>query len=275
MAADGARIVSEQYQFQSNDETVTVEIEEGADGAKNLVFLDYDLEYDQAALEFQYPPTRALLLATLWEDPNRAQAFAVCYSNDDFYMFNQWCMLGDPEARFILSYSLHATERGSVAALGVGFSLEQRLRMATYGNDPDSISVFLAHYNGTALPQEEKDRLQAQLSPKDKRWLFLNSRTHEEKERFELLLGTTDECKLHVLKTRHRSSVTIKKKRELALLDSITEDETLARALCLVRFVRNYDYINQVKRIQDRQWVDYVLQNAPVAEAQMLRLMGF
>jgi len=270
--------MSEQYQFQSDGETVTVEVEENTDSTKNLVFLDYNLERDQAALEFGYPPTRALILAALWEDPNRAQAFAVCYSNDDFYMFNQWCMLGDPKIRVILSYSLDPEERSSVAALGVGFSLEQRLRMATYENDPRSISVFLAHYNGTDLPREERNRLQAQLSPEDRCWLAANSRNHDSNERFELVLESTDNCKLNVLKRLSpigTSLIVIKGKKELALLNSITNDETLARALCMVHFTRNYDYINQVKRIQDRQWVDYVLQNAPVAEAQMLRLMGF
>ena len=273
-----ANQVVEQHQFQSEDETVTVEIEEDADGtwlSKNLVFLGYDLERDQAMLELGYPPTKALLLATLWDDPHYATRFSVCYSNDDFYIFDQWCMLGNPEARLILSYNLDSAERGSVAAGGAGFSLEQRLRMATHGDDPTSISIFLAYYMGTDLLREEKDRLQAQLPPADKSWLFRNSRTHEEKERFELLLETDDNCKLDVLRSRGRSSVTIKKKRELALLNSITNDETLARALCMVRFTRNYDYINQVKRIKDRQWVDYVLQKAPVEEAQMLRLMGF
>ena len=161
--------MTEQHQFQSDGETVTVEIEENENGEKDLIFVDYNLTRDRAVLEFGYPPTRALILAALWEDPNRAQVFAVCYSNNDFYIFDQWCMLGNPEARLILSYSLDSAERGSVAALGVGFNPEQRLRMATHKDDPTSTSIFLAYYMGTGLPQEEKDRLQAQLSPKDKR----------------------------------------------------------------------------------------------------------
>jgi hypothetical protein len=265
--------MSEQYQFQSDGETVTVEIEENENGEKDLIFVDYNLTRDRAVLEFGYPPTHALILATLWEDPNRAQAFSVCYSNDDFYIFDQWCMLGNPEARTILSYSLDSAERGSAAALGVGFSPEQRLRMATYGDDPVSISVFLAHYNGTDLPRGTRAELQAALPPADKCWLAWNSRNHNSNERFELVLEATDDCKLNVLK--RTSLIVIKGKKELALLNSITNDETLARALCLVRFVRNYDYIDQVKRIQDRQWVDYVLQNAPFEVGQMLRLMGF
>jgi len=265
--------MTEQHQFQSDGETVTVEIEENENGEKDLIFVDYNLTRDRAVLEFGYPPTKALLLATLWEDPNRAQAFAVCYSNDDFYMFNQWCMLGDPEIRVILSYGLDSAERGSVAALGVGFNPEQRLRVATYGNDPVSISVFLAHYRGTDLPRGTRAELQAALPPADKCWLAWNSRNHDSNERFELVLEATDDCKLTALKGT--GLIVIKGKKELALLNSITNDETLARALCMVHFTRNYNYINQVKRIQDRRWVDYVLQNAPVTEAQMLRLMGF
>jgi hypothetical protein len=254
----------EQYQFESNGETVTVEID--ADGS--LTFVDYDPTYDEALMEFKYPPTRAILLSALWEDSNTAEKFAACYSNDDFFMFDQWNILGDTEARIILSYSLESGERGSTAALGTGFNLEQRLRMATYHDDTNAISIFLAYYGGDGLTRHKKQELQAMLSPEDKCWLAHHSRRHGESEVLDLILESTDECKFRVLKDR--TLLVCKKKRELAILNSITDDEMLARALCVIKHVDGQDFRDQAKRIQDRNWFNYVLQHSEAPEATML-----
>ena len=70
MATDERDTMTEQYQFKSGDRVVTVEIDD--DGG--LVFVDYDIEYDIAAIEFGYQPTTAALLSHLWTDPNTGYA---------------------------------------------------------------------------------------------------------------------------------------------------------------------------------------------------------
>ena len=204
--------------------------------------------------------------------------FNACMDNSDFEAFDGFHRLGDSEARVILSYSMDPNDRGSVAAHGSGFTIEQRVQMATYKDSSEAVATLLMHYSlpghefKANLPRHLKATLYKYLTPEDKWLVVLHSPLLDDNESLDLILGSGNEFRLAALKQR---PFVIKLKRELAILNSIDDDETLARALCFVKFVRNYDLINQVKRIKDRRWVNYVLENSGLEEAQMLRLMGF
>jgi hypothetical protein len=263
--------VTNQYQFRSDGQTVTVEITD--DG--NLVFIDHDLAYDIGSIEFGYKPTTAALLSELWGNSNPGFVFNACLEDSTFKAFNRYNRLENIEARIILSYSLEPYDRGAVASSGVGFTIDQRIQMATYKDSSESVMTFLVHYEPSTaritkpdLTPQKRRELYKYLTPEDKWQVVLHAVYLDDSERFSLILECGNDAKLEAL--RHRP-VIMKHKREMYLLNSIDDDETLARALCFVRLIKGQDFKDQAHRVRDRKWFMHVVEYANEPEARLLR----
>lgn len=270
-----------QLQFESDGEPVTVEVRNlHKDGFfEDLVFLDYDIEYDIAVVAMGGNPSTALLLHYLWYDEEVAgEAWEICVRDEEFVFHghaNQpWVRLNNVNARTILSFGSPSGERGYIASIGKKFTIEQRISMLE-GTKQDDICSFLTHYTGNDLLHDRRLELESRLDADHKGEMALRSGYYTYRsnpgEFFRILLESTDKQRMYG--TQHYE---LSRKEIILLLDAMTDEYYIMATLAMWHEnLTSDDIMDYATKIKDHKLRFKIGMNGlGLSDEQRRQLMG-
>jgi len=238
------------YEIISNNEPVVVEITDD----KELIFIDYDIEYDYSMLEFGEPPTVACLLGYLWSADDCDLAIEEVAIYDHRFPFNdEWYSLGDVGARIVLALSFSDPQKSiNVAVRGSGFTIDQRIKIVEGVGESKPTAIFLSTYDDNDFSRDRRLGLEYLLEPEDKCWLAIHgfSSLYGKNDKLRLVRESTDDCRLRVLESDDIGELTYA--QEKMILKSIEDEWILSQALCAVQGLDGYEITGiAMRRIKD------------------------